>query len=231
MGESVADFSVDDSALLPWLQSWSTLHCFGDGFDSEHGVLAETLSEPGWRLDIGISGTELAGGSGFAPYEKMSPDGSTVSARVVDDAFVATCGPTELGEAIAVFMNWARCVRRAPDARSFDLNGTQLVYDIRGGGPSTITWLQEWYAARCDGLWEAGHGVRLSEIDNPGWRLEIDLADTRWSHLEFARTTIERDEQDWIVAWTVDERFHVACGPLNLNEALSLFRSWIDRSA
>ncbi|MFJ6632606.1 Imm53 family immunity protein [Streptomyces sp. NPDC091376] len=35
-----------------------------------------------------------------------------------------------------------------------------------------------------------------------------------------------RDEHDWVTAWTSEQTFHVACGPGNLTEALSLFRIW-----
>ncbi|MFD6826140.1 Imm53 family immunity protein [Streptomyces sp. NPDC060085] len=35
-----------------------------------------------------------------------------------------------------------------------------------------------------------------------------------------------RTTQDWVSAWTSDKVFHVACGPDNLTEALTMFRSW-----
>lgn len=44
---------------------------------------------------------------------------------------------------------------------------------------STITWLQEWYRAQCDGRWEHDHGISIESLDNPGWRLRVDLEGTR----------------------------------------------------
>jgi len=38
-----------------------------------------------------------------------------------------------------------------------------------------LTWLEEWYRCKCDGAWEHSHGVRLDTIDNPGWRVEVDI--------------------------------------------------------
>jgi Immunity protein 53 len=38
--------------------------------------------------------------------------------------------------------------------------------------------LQDWYSAQCDGDWEHQQGVRIESLDNPGWALDIDLADT-----------------------------------------------------
>ncbi len=38
--------------------------------------------------------------------------------------------------------------------------------------------LQRWYLGQCDGEWEHGYGVSIDTIDNPGWRLRVELADT-----------------------------------------------------
>ena len=38
--------------------------------------------------------------------------------------------------------------------------------------------LQDWYSAQCNGDWEHQQGVRIESLDNPGWALDIDLADT-----------------------------------------------------
>jgi hypothetical protein len=41
-----------------------------------------------------------------------------------------------------------------------------------------LTWLQGWYLSQCDGDWEHGHGVDIGTLDNPGWRVEIRVAET-----------------------------------------------------
>jgi hypothetical protein len=43
-----------------------------------------------------------------------------------------------------------------------------------------ISWLEDWYTAQCDGDWEHGYGVHVGTLDNPGWRVEIDLVGTRY---------------------------------------------------
>lgn len=40
--------------------------------------------------------------------------------------------------------------------------------------PQTIEVIERWFKARCDGLWEHHHGLRLETADNPGWLLTID---------------------------------------------------------
>ncbi|MEU8432877.1 Imm53 family immunity protein [Streptomyces sp. NPDC029216] len=51
--------------------------------------------------------------------------------------------------------------------------------------------------------------------------LETELADR-----EYPRRQVTRGEHDWVMAWTSEETFHIACGPSNLTEALTLFRAW-----
>jgi hypothetical protein len=38
-----------------------------------------------------------------------------------------------------------------------------------------LAWLQNWYLQRCNGEWEHGQGIKLSTLDNPCWRLTINL--------------------------------------------------------
>lgn len=41
-----------------------------------------------------------------------------------------------------------------------------------------IAWLSEWYKSNCDGDWEHYYGIKIDTIDNPGWKVDIDLVDT-----------------------------------------------------
>ncbi len=94
--------------------------------------------------------------------------------------------------------------------------------------PGTLTWLQAWYATQCDGDWEHGAGISIGTLDNPGWTVRIDLADTEASGRILDHIEIHRSEHDWVNLWVVDDRFEIACGPLNLGEALHEFRLWIE---
>jgi hypothetical protein len=88
--------------------------------------------------------------------------------------------------------------------------------------------LQAWYAARCDGAWEATYGVEIDTIDNPGWQVVIDLADTGLDLPRFPRVEIDRSEDDWLRCWMEGQRWHAACGPANLAEAVALFLAWAE---
>ncbi|MFE7031255.1 Imm53 family immunity protein [Streptomyces sp. NPDC057621] len=41
---------------------------------------------------------------------------------------------------------------------------------------------------------------------------------------------MNRSPQDWVCAWTAEPTFHAACGPANLTEVLTLFRTWVTTS-
>jgi len=88
--------------------------------------------------------------------------------------------------------------------------------------------LQKWYLARCNGKWEHSWGVEIGTLDNPGWRARIDLNATPKENAVFAHVENHRSESDWIVYWAEKKRFHIACGPENLAEAINLFIDWYE---
>ncbi|MFG2672166.1 immunity 53 family protein [Streptomyces sp. NPDC048445] len=94
-----------------------------------------------------------------------------------------------------------------------------------------LDWLQNWYAQQCDGDWEHEWGVKIATLDNPGWTIEIDLKETDLEEREYTLQEVGRSAQDWVRTWTVERTFHAACGPGNLTEALTLFRTWATTTA
>ena len=86
--------------------------------------------------------------------------------------------------------------------------------------------LQQWYAAQCDGDWEHSCGIRIGTLDNPGWRVDIHLTETRLETLPFDAVEAERSETDWIHASVRDSVFIGRGGPGNLEEILELFVRW-----
>jgi hypothetical protein len=45
--------------------------------------------------------------------------------------------------------------------------------------PELLLWIERWYAAHCDGIWEHSHGVHMTAMAARGWRVSIDLSDTK----------------------------------------------------
>jgi hypothetical protein len=83
--------------------------------------------------------------------------------------------------------------------------------------------LVNWYASYCDGDWEHSYGVTIETLDNPGWTVKIDLADTELAslHLEYSRQ--DRSATDWVGYKVVAGKFHGAGGVGNLEEIIEIF--------
>ncbi|HXZ26719.1 MAG TPA: immunity 53 family protein [Terriglobales bacterium] len=90
----------------------------------------------------------------------------------------------------------------------------------------SLSALERWYTSQCNGEWEHSYGVKLNTLDNPGWRVEIDLRDTKKEGVSLQTVKIERTDDDWIHYWIEKRRFQIACGPGNLSEAIELFVGW-----
>lgn len=45
--------------------------------------------------------------------------------------------------------------------------------------------VQNWYLAHANGDWEHDHGILIESLDNPGWRVTINLTGTELEHSPF----------------------------------------------
>jgi hypothetical protein len=94
-----------------------------------------------------------------------------------------------------------------------------------------LDWLESWYSAECDGDWEHSYGIQIDTVDNPGWRIRIDLTGTELQLRSFDRIEVQRAEDDWLQCWRDENgepRWEAACGARNLAEALRVFREWVE---
>jgi len=86
--------------------------------------------------------------------------------------------------------------------------------------------LTAWYHQQCDGDWEHTYGITIETLDNPGWRVKIDLAYTELADQPFQIVDRLEPELDWIRCWVSDQTFHAAGGPEQLEEILRIFLDW-----
>src|ERR1700730_6702190 len=91
-----------------------------------------------------------------------------------------------------------------------------------------VSALERWYVSQCNGEWEHSYGIHIDTLDNSGWRVRIDLRETRKQDCVLERKKIERAENDWVQYWVEKQLFHIACGPRNLSEAGEVFVQWFD---
>jgi hypothetical protein len=87
-----------------------------------------------------------------------------------------------------------------------------------------LTFLQDWYARHCDGDWEHDSRVRISTLDNPGWRLWVNLEDTELAGRHMPRTSGTSSDEQWIDYQCDGIVFDAACGLRGLGPALAAFR-------
>ncbi|WP_371794553.1 Imm53 family immunity protein [Streptomyces sp. NBC_01718] len=59
----------------------------------------------------------------------------------------------------------------------------------------------------------------------------IDLEETDLEGRKYTIQDINRSTQDWVHTWTAEKTFHATCGPENVTEALTLFRTWATTTA
>jgi len=89
--------------------------------------------------------------------------------------------------------------------------------------------LQSWYTSMCNGDWEHTYGLSISNIDNPGWAFDVDLADSYLFNANFPTQQAQReDENDWYVCEKKAGKFVGRGGPLNLEEILRVFLDWAE---
>lgn len=85
-----------------------------------------------------------------------------------------------------------------------------------------LTRIQNWYQTNCNNDWEHNYGFSIGTLDNPGWTIKIDLAETSLENLQFERT-IDNGRFDWMNVITKDKTITAACDPTKLGEVLKIF--------
>ena len=82
--------------------------------------------------------------------------------------------------------------------------------------------IQNWYKSHCNGDWEHRYGISIGNLDNPGWTIKIDLAETSLENLKFERT-IDNGTLDWLFIKTKDNVLEASCDPNKLTTVFEIF--------
>ncbi len=91
-----------------------------------------------------------------------------------------------------------------------------------------LIWLQEWYSKNCDDVWEHSYGVEINTLDNPGWSVKIDLAETEWENISIEYKLTDNGEDDWYAYSVKDKQFFGAGDCRKLEKLLNIFRGIIE---
>jgi hypothetical protein len=92
---------------------------------------------------------------------------------------------------------------------------------------SALRALEAWYARNCDGDWEHSFGITIKTLDNPGWAVRIDLAETALAGQPFETVRIDRAPDNWFHCSVEADVFKGYGGPGNLHEILDTFAGWV----
>lgn len=97
--------------------------------------------------------------------------------------------------------------------------------------------LQEWYLSQCNEDWEHTYGISIGTLDNPGWSLEVELADTYLQGVDFKEQSYgvgekaETSGHNWIICKVKDSKFIGHGGPRKLDEIIKVFLVWAKKNA
>lgn len=89
-----------------------------------------------------------------------------------------------------------------------------------------MRWLQQWYHNKCDGVWGHFYGVKIYNIDNPGWVIEIEMDDYKGNNTELSEINYDNGGDDWIMCAYDRGKFIGRGGSLKLDEIIGIFRRY-----
>lgn len=91
-----------------------------------------------------------------------------------------------------------------------------------------ISWIEKWPLENSNQKVNGESNFLIRTLDNPGWKVFVNLKGTELENKPFSIIRINRSEDDWIYCIVQDYEFKSACGPENLIEVLLIFINWCD---
>ncbi len=194
-----------DMETLKWLGKWYADMCDGS-WEKEHGILINTLDNPGWYMLIDVVDTPFANKQ-FETIDVYNSENDWIHCCIRDGKFDGAGDTTKLSAIIDVFRKW----------NEFEKSNMDV-----------LEWLQKWYADVCDGSWEHMYGVKIETIENQTWLVLIDIIDTPFMSVKFEEFAKRNGADDWISCRVEGEQF-VGEGDLyKLEDILNVFRRMVE---
>lgn len=91
--------------------------------------------------------------------------------------------------------------------------------------------LENWFIMHCDGDWEHSYGITIDTLDNPGWKLVVDLMDTLLEDVDFQSVQVGNvtDKKGfWITCYKENNVFIGMGSADSLEKLISIFLDWSD---
>jgi hypothetical protein len=93
---------------------------------------------------------------------------------------------------------------------------------------NSLEFLTQWYRNECDGDWEHQHCIRIETIDNPGWKLEVDISETILSGSKFPYNILELTLDRWLGVKCDNDVFSAFGDTFSLNDIIDLFKLFVE---
>ena len=92
---------------LQRIQHWYLMQC-DDEWEHGYGIDLKTLDNPGWQLEIDLTGTDLERVR-FKPIVEGDSERDTdwIHCEVKQGKFKGACGASNLTELLGIFLDWA----------------------------------------------------------------------------------------------------------------------------
>lgn len=94
-----------------------------------------------------------------------------------------------------------------------------------------LNWIEKWFLSQCDGGWEHSYGIKIESLDNPGWAVTINLAETDLENLEIPYKLVEITENDWYGIKVENQLFEAFGDPMKLEFLLLEFRKLVENTS
>ena len=90
-----------------------------------------------------------------------------------------------------------------------------------------LEWISNWYLQNCDGNWEHDLGIIIETLDNPGWSITIDTADTPVKLKDKPWVLQENSPKDWYGYKILNGKFEASGDPTKLQFLLNVFQKML----
>lgn len=94
-----------------------------------------------------------------------------------------------------------------------------------------LSWIEKWFLSQCDGGWEHSYSIKIESLDNPGWGLTIDIAETELQDLNIPYKLVENSENDWYGIKIENQKFEAFGDPLKLEFLLTKFKDFAENNS
>lgn len=212
---------------LLWLLNWQY---FQNTKKYDSSVVFYTLDNPGWVLDINLLNTTMQNETlSLTTIDRSESD--WIQYQINDNIFNIAGGALNLIEILQFFKTWVEETSKKKNVPLINVEKNEYFYkeDLNLNYDNALAWLQNWFASRCNGVWEHQNGLDFWTTEEPGCRFNIKL--DKPTRKPFSTISLNLSKTDWLLCYSEgvdDTTFEGGGSPSNLPVIVSLFQEWVE---